>query len=224
MAPMRIGLRLAEIAPDEYNMPEVCPYEDGEGRYFKVHQHRVVKRVQDPDHDHVSARRDRCTRCGRTFRVYPRGVSGAQRSDRLKGIGVMLYVLGISYGVVEDALRVLGGEGSKSSVYRDMQAAGEAVKRLRQAQGVRQVKVAGADTTSVTCDKETVTIAVGVDVLAGEVLEIELVDAESVEAMRPFINDLVNMVEVEVLISDDQDTYKVVADELGMTTGCAAPT
>ena len=38
------------------------------------------------------------------------------------------------------------------------------------------------------------------------VLEIELVDAESVEALKPFVEDLVETFEVEVLLSDDQDS------------------
>jgi hypothetical protein len=131
----------------------------------------------------------------------------------------MLYVLGISYGGVEDALLAFGWTGSKSSVYRDVQAAGEAVRHLRQAQGKRQVQVMGADTTFVVCDREQVTIAVGVDALQGDVVEIELVDAESVEALRPFINELVETFEVEVLLSDDQDTYKVLADEAAIEHG-----
>ena len=56
------------------------------------------------------------------------------------------------YGGVEDALRAFGWAGSKSSVYRDVQAAGEAVKRLRAAQDKRKVQVAGSDTTFVICN------------------------------------------------------------------------
>jgi hypothetical protein len=65
----------------------------------------------------------------------------------------------------------------------------------------------------VTCNKEQETIGVGVDALAGDVLGIELVDAESIDALRPFVADLIAVFEVEVLLSDDQDTYKTIADE-----------
>jgi hypothetical protein len=131
----------------------------------------------------------------------------------------MLYVLGISYGGVEDVLWAFGWGGSKSSVYRDVQAAGEAVKRLRATQGDRQVKVMGADATFVVCNREQVVIAVGVDALRGDVLEIELVDAESIEGLRPFIEDLMTCFKVEVLLSDDQDTYKTIADDNAVTHG-----
>jgi transposase-like protein len=212
-------MRLPEVKADEYQLPSECRYEDCDGQYFKAHQLRCAKPVQDPDWAQVNAKRYKCLKCKRTFRVYPRGVSGAHRSERLKGIGVMLYVLGISYGGVEDALLAFGWAGSKSSVYRDVQAAGEAVRRLRQAQGQRQVQVMSTDTTFVVCDRQQVTIAVGVDALQGDVVDIELVDAESVEALRPFIEELIEIFDVEVLLSDDQDTYKVLADEAALEHG-----
>ena len=216
---MRIRMHLPRVKPDEYDMPTVCRYEDCEGEHFKLHQRHCRREIIDPDHQQVNVRRYRCLRCKRTFRVYPQGVSGTQRSDRMKGIGIMLYVLGLSYGAVEDALFALGLPGSKSSVYRDVQAAGEAVKRVRQAQGTRKVHVMGADATFVICNQEQVTIAVGVDALTNEVLDIELVDGESAEALQPFLEELQAIFEVELLLSDDQDSYKRIADDLGLTHG-----
>jgi len=216
---MRIRMQLPVVDPNEYVKPKECPFDDCRGRYFKRHQAGCAKQVLDPGHNWVSVERYQCLSCKQTFRVYPRGVSRAQRSDRLKAIGVMLYVLGLSYGGVEDALLALGWAGSKSSIYRDVQAAGEAVHRIRQACGQRKVIVAGADTTFVLCNREQVTIAVGVDALTQTALEIELVDAESVESMRPFIKELVGTFEVEVLLSDDHDSYKQIADGLAIQHG-----
>jgi hypothetical protein len=42
------------------------------------------------------------------------------RSQRLRGIGVLLYVMGLSYGRVMDVLAAFGWRGSKSSIYRDV--------------------------------------------------------------------------------------------------------
>jgi transposase-like protein len=128
----------------------------------------------------------------------------------------MLYVLGLSYGGVADALAAFGWAGSKSSVYRDVQAAGEAVTRVRQRQPVREVKVVSADATYVVCHGQQVTVAVAVDALAGDVLDIELVDSESADAMRAFLTQLQEKYGMEVLVSDDQDSYKTLADELGV--------
>lgn len=216
---MRIRMHLPRVEPDKYDMPAVCPYEACEGEHFKLHQRHCRRRVLDPDYDEVEVRRYRCLSCRRTFRVYPQGVSGKQRSDRLRGIGIMLYVLGLSYGAVADALLALGWPGSKGSAYRDVQEAGAAVQRLRRARGERTVQVVGADTTFVTCNREQVTIAVGVDVLTNDVLDIELVDSESAEALKPFLEELKELFEVEVLLSDDQASYKSVADELRLSHG-----
>ena len=125
----------------------------------------------------------------------------------------------MSYGGVEDALAAFGWAGSKSSAYRDVQAAGKSVQRIRKAQGKRKVAVAEADATFVTCNREQITIAVGVDVLTQNVLEIELVDTESADALRPFLKELVDTFEVEVLLSDDQESYKQLCDELDIKHG-----
>jgi len=211
---MRLRLRLPEIREGEYEVPQECPYGCG-GRYFALHQ-ECRKAVSDPEYAEVTVKRYRCVECGHSFRVYPQGVSHRPRSQRLRGIGVMLYVLGLSYGGVADALRAFGWQGSKSSVYRDVQAAGEAIVRLRAKAPRRHVQVVGADATYVVCQREEVTVAVAVDALAGDVLEVELLDSESVESLRPFLEQLKEQFDVEVLVSDDQDSYKVLADELGL--------
>jgi transposase-like protein len=154
--------------------------------------------------------------CEHTFRVYPTGVTHALRSQQLRGVGVLLYVLGLSYGGVVDALHALGWRGSRSSVYRDVQTAGAAVERLRAAGVNRRVRVLSADATYVRCQGQEVTIAVAVDALAGDVLDVELVDSESVAALQPWLEQLTAALGVEVLLSDDQDSYKIVADELGV--------
>lgn len=214
---MRLRLRLPEVRPDEYAIPDTCPYSCG-GRYFALHQ-RWRKAVADPDYTEVIVRRYKCLRCGRSFRVHPVGISADHRSQRLRGIGVMLYVLGLSYGGVADALAALGWAGSKSSIYRDVQAAGEAVQRLRQQQAVRRVRVASADATYVICRGAQVTVAVALDAVAGDVLEVDLVEGESVAALRPFLAQLQAAFGIEALISDDQESYKVLSDELGMEHG-----
>lgn len=210
---MRLQIRLPKVKPGEYQLPAQCPYEGCEGENYKAHQQNCKKPIADTDYGEVNARRYECLRCKRTFRVYPQGVSSAQRSDRLRGIGVMLYTLGLSYGGTADVLEALGWPGSKSSVYRDVQAAGEAVQRLRATHTERQVQVLGVDTTFVTCNRASVTIGIGVDALVGDVLTIEVVETESTEALQPFIDELIEVFEVEVLLSDDQDTYKTIADE-----------
>ncbi len=52
--------------------------------------------------------------------------------------------------------------------------------------------------------------------LSGDVLDIELVDSESADAMRAFLTQLQEEYGMEVLPSDDQDSYKTLTDELGL--------
>jgi hypothetical protein len=57
---------------------------------------------------------------------------------------------------------------------------------------------------------------VALDALAGEVLEVELVEGEAADALRTFLQRLQTEYGMEVLVSDNQDSYKVLADELGI--------
>ena len=73
---MRIQVRLPKIQPDEFELPTHCPYEGCSGDAFKPHGRKgEAKAVRDTDHEEVKARRYKCVACGRTFRVYPAGVS-----------------------------------------------------------------------------------------------------------------------------------------------------
>lgn len=211
---MRLRVRLPEVRPDEYAIPLSCPYGCG-GRYFALHD-QCHKALGDPTYREVQVRRYKCVSCRRSFRVHPTGVSQHHRSQRLRGIGVLLYVLGLSYGGVADALDAFGWQGSRSTIYRDVQAAGEAVMRVRRQQPRRKVQVVSADATYVLCRGAEVTVAVALDALAGELLEVELVEGESADALRAFLQRLQTEYDMEVLVSDDQDSYKVLADELGV--------
>jgi hypothetical protein len=104
---MRLSLILPPVQPAVYPVVETCPYAGCGGRQFQ-HWQTVPKPLRDTQVHEVVAQRSRCVRCGRTFRVYPAGVSHDQSSARLKGVAVMFYVLGMSYGAVATALAALG--------------------------------------------------------------------------------------------------------------------
>ena len=78
---MRLQVRLPNIHPDEYELPEQCPYEGCPAHTLKPHgQTGEAKTVRDTDHDEVKTHRYRCAACGRTFRVSPNGVSNLSRA------------------------------------------------------------------------------------------------------------------------------------------------
>ncbi len=122
---MRIQVNLPQVKPEVYELPETCPHGCG-GADFRPHGRQGERKLlRDTQYTEVRAYRYKCARCGRTFRVYPQGVSaGAQQSQRLKGMTVLLYVLGLSYGAVEDFTNALGCGLGKTMTYHNVQAAG----------------------------------------------------------------------------------------------------
>jgi len=96
---MRLQLILPVVKPKEFKPPERCANPKCKREHFIPFQ-EVRKNLRDTVYEQVTAWRYRCTSCGCTFRVYPAGVQAAHVSQRLKGMAVMLYLLGLSYGAV----------------------------------------------------------------------------------------------------------------------------
>lgn len=221
---MRLNVRISPVEPGVYELPKRCPYPDCGGKHFQQHQDHCAKAIRDPKHEAVEAQRYRCLRCGRTFRVYPKGVSQAQQSDALRAFSVLLYVLGLSYGAVSDVLDALQTLLDKSlflgktTVYRNVQASGQKTRHLRRTwlQQGRRIRVIGADLTRVQCKGESLVIGVVVDDLKGIELSIDILDDETAETLVAWLRQTAGLVGAEVLVSDDADTLKTAADELGL--------
>lgn len=215
---MRIQVQLPRVQPGEYEAPKECPYGCG-GRHFKPHgQKGEAKPMRDLRHAGVKSWRRKCTKCGRTFRVYPRGVSRATQSDHLKAMSVLLYVLGLSYGAVADFLSALGVALGKTTVYRNVQAAGVKSRERQQHEVACGGKkpVMGTDATYVKVKGAQVGVQVVVDDASGDLLGLDIVVSENTEAVLAVVRAVAQQVDAEVLVSDDLDTYKEVADGLGM--------
>jgi transposase-like protein len=216
---MRISVRLPRVEPNKYEEPRRCPYSGCEGQYFVPHGVKGEQKVlRDLRQEEVKSYRWRCLRCRRTFRVYPRGESQAQQTDRLKGITVLLYVLGLSYGAVSDLMVAMDCAVSKTTVYNNVQAAGRKARRRQRSTVVRGGKhaVVGSDGTYVKVQGEQVGIQVVVDDASGELLGLDIIVSENQEEVLRVVREVIDEVEAEVLESDDLDVYKNVADELGL--------
>jgi len=213
---MRIRARIPEVEIAVMEEPEVCPYEECQGRYFKPHQGEYRKAVRDTKLEEVWVYRRKCLRCDRTHRVYPKGVkANQQQTDRMKGVSILFYILGMSYRGVEDMLTALGFYLSHSTVYRNMQEAGVQVRQLksnRLKQGKLKINVVGGDLTYVECQGEQATIGVAIDIEQGILLNIELLENEEADTIEAWLKPLLGSVGAEVLLSDDQDAFKQSAD------------
>jgi transposase-like protein len=145
-------------------------------------------------------------------------VNQAQTSLRVKGLAVLLYLLGLSYGAVSLALEALGTYLCKSSVYEAVQLAAERVpglKRERVFEGLKTPAL-GGDLTSVKVNGHWLTLGLTVDDLSGLVLTINDLDGEDAETLQAWMAPIAEAVEAEILVTDDADALKSVADELGL--------
>ncbi len=223
---MHLSVRLPKVEPDSIPAPVTCPLRVGKrksrlcaGRHFKLHQVKCDKPLRDLRHAHVDAQRYRCLKCQRTFRVYPSGVSAAQQSNALKALSVLLYVLGLSYQGVSDLLDALGQPISKTTAYHNVQAAGAQAIALRQAWlkgSCGTVQALGIDFTHVKRLGQDVIVAVATSILTGAALDFDIIDDESAQTIQVWVRDLCQNLQVEVLVTDDADALKTVADELGL--------
>ena len=137
---------------------------------------------------------------------------------RVKGLAVLLYLLGLSYGAVALALTGLGVALGKTSVYLAVQAAAERVAGLRRRgvfEAVRSCAL-GSDVTSVRCRGQWLALGLTVDALSGLVLTVDGLAGEEAETLREWITPLAEEVGATVLVTDDADGFKWVADELGL--------
>lgn len=216
---MRIKARLPQVKPHAYDEPRQCPYEGCSGHHFKPHGRKgEEKSILDPQYGQVTAYRYKCLKCGRTFRNYPHGVSQAQQSDRVKGMSVLLYVLGLSYGAVEDFMEAIGVAICRTTVYNNVQEAGIASRHLQREELEEGGKrpVIGTDGTYVKVKGQEVCIQVAVDDGSGELLGLNVITSESSEEVLELVEDVGEKVGADVLVSDDLDAYKESAEETGM--------
>jgi transposase-like protein len=223
---MHLRVRLPKVEPLHIEPPTRCPLPNPKqpkrkcsGAQFKEHEWNCEKPVRDTQYTRVTVRRYRCLKCNRTFRVYPTGISHLQQSDTLKGLSVLLYILGLSYQGTSDLLDTLGFFLSKTTVYRNVQAAGHQAIQLRQEwlqHQAGQVPVLSADFTHVKCNGHQRIVAVATAVLTGRPITLDLLETEKTLHVQQWLEETAKMLGAEILVTDDADGLKLVADELGL--------
>ncbi len=214
---MRLHLLLAKVKPEQITPPTRCVDPTCPSHKFRVHQ-PVTKALRDTVYHQVQVLRYQCLKCKRTFRVYPPGVTGAQTSLRVKGLAVMLYLLGLSYGATSLALEALGVAMCRSRVYDAVQEAASRVpglKREQVFQGLRTPAL-GADLTTVKVKGEWLPLGITVDAVSGLTLSVDALSAQDIEALKQWVEPIAQSVGAQVLVTDDADGFKTVADEIGV--------
>lgn len=212
---MRLRIRVPTVDPAEYESPpERCP---ACGNKTWQSHGWPGKAIRDTREDRVLAHRIQCTACHTTMRVYPRGVTRRKQSERVRGLSIMLWLLGLSYRAVMDVLTALGCRMSYTMVYDNVQKAGEKVRRLKERRlSGRRVRVLAADCTHVQVKGEDTILLHLADGETGLCLAIDIVPGEDAESLREAIEEIAGAVGAEVLLTDDADPFKDVGDELGL--------
>ena len=215
---MRLLVIPPPVQPEVFPDPSGCPAA-GCGSPHVAFRQAVRKPLRDTQLPEVVAHRYQCARCRRTFRHYPVGVSHDQTSARLKGMAVLFYVLGMSYGAVAIALGALGCPLSKVAVYNAVQEAGAAVAGLRREavrRGGGRVMGLGVDLTSVRCGGQWLTVGVSVDAVRGTALSIDVLPSADAATLTAWVTELADAIGAEIVVTDDADPFKTAADASGL--------
>jgi transposase-like protein len=214
---MRLHLLLAKVEPEQITTPTHCVDPECSSQKFRLHQ-PVKKALRDTVYHEVQVSRYQCLKCKRTFRVYPPGVTAAQTSLRVKGLAVMLYLLGLSYGATSLALQALGVSMCRSRVYDAVQEAASRISDLKREQVFQglHTPALGADLTTVKVKGQWLPLGITVDAISGLTLSVDALSAQDIEALKQWIEPIAHSVEAQVLVTDDADGFKTVADEIGV--------
>lgn len=202
-----IVLQLLKVKRTNSIRPHQCPYCKGE-TFQRWGQ--VQKGLKDTKVRTAQVYRYRCNHCKRTFRHYPEGISRAGQSLRMKQLAVIMWSLGLSYRGVEAVLSAFGVSLSRMSSWRDVQAAGEALRGRLQWKMARVVGVDGAWLHGKG-------ILVAVDLGAGELLSIGEIDEKDPGKVKRWLRELKQRHQISALVTDDLATYKELADDLELT-------
>lgn len=203
-------LQIPEVKVCEASRPQKCPKCKGET--FRRWGGRIRK-VRDPRVREVVVYRYQCCTCRHTFRHYPSGVDQAQQTQRMRALAAMGWILGMSYRGGSHYLRGFGVVLGRMSIWRDVQ---EQAKGLEKERRWKPVRVLGVDGAYVRGWGETQAVLVAVDMGSGEPVTVGYVDEKDPQAVKRFLEPLMQRLGVSVVVTDDLFSYKQVADQLGL--------
>jgi len=203
-------LHIPEVKYIRAERPNRCPYCSGET--FQ-RWGGTGKKVRDSRLSEVWVYRYRCCLCRKTFRHYPEGVGRASQTERMKVLAAMGWILGMSYRGVVALYGAFGVKIGRMSAWRDVQGHAKQLERDRHWQPVR---VMGLDGAYVRGWGKTQAVLVAVDMGTGQPVTVGYVDEKDPQAVKRFLEPLVQRLGVSVIVSDDLLSYRIVADRLGL--------
>ena len=181
------------------------------GRIHSAVRHR---RISDPKARSVPQRRMKCAYCGATWTLRGDGVgANRQRSDRLRLIGVVLYMFGLSYRNAAKFLAMLEWAGSKSAVERDVAEAGQAARGYHERAPRVRVRVLGTDGTGAAMAGRSSGMVFFVDIEGDRLLLVEPLRETDARAVRRHVARVMAHVGAEELRTDEHSVYEGIVSE-----------
>ena len=203
-----VVLKLPDVKRKTEERPRQCRYCGGET--FQ-RWGNVSKPVKDVHIRQVKVYRYRCCGCQRTFRHYPEGNTRADQTERLRLLAVLLWTLGLSHRASSWILSGLKVLVSHMTVWRDVQGTAQQTKKRNQ---WKPVRVLGLDGAYVLGWGEKQPVLVAVDMGTGEPLAVGYINEYNPQAVRRWLEPLVQQHGVTVIVTDDLSSYKIVAEKL----------
>jgi hypothetical protein len=80
----------------------------------------------------------------------------------------------------------------------------------------RRTPALGSDVTSVKVKGQGYPLGIAVDAVSGIVLSVDGLTGEDAATLKEWLQPVAEAVGAEILVSDDADAFKEVADELGV--------
>jgi len=165
--------------------------------------------IRDIRVQRVPQRRMKCPYCQTTWTLRSEGVEpGRQRSQRLRGMGVLLYMLGLSYRHVEAFLPCLDCPTGKSTVERDVAEAGRKAQSLHQDAPRLRVRVLGVDGTGAAMAGRNAGALFYVDIDGRRLLGVDLLAETDAAKVRRHVAKVMAAVGAEELRTDEHSVYR----------------
>lgn len=203
-----VVLKLPNVKRKREERPKRCPY--CAGNTFQ-RWGQVNKPVKDVRVRNVKVYRYRCCHCKGTFRHYPEGNSKADQTERLQVFAILLWTLGLSHRASRLILSGLEVCVSHMTIWRDVQEAAQKIKKHHQ---WKPVRILGLDGANVLGWGEKRAVLVAVDLGTGEPLAVGYVNESDPQAVRRWLEPLVQRHGITVIVTDDLFSYKIVAEKL----------
>jgi transposase-like protein len=203
-----VVLKLPNVKRKTENRPRKCRY--CEGNTFQ-RWGQVNKPVKDVRVRNVKVYRYRCCHCQRTFRDYPEGNTSADQTERLRAFAVLLWTLGLSHRASSLILSGVQAMVSFMTIWRDVQAEAQKVKRRNE---WKRVRVLGLDGAYVLGWGEKQPVLVAVDLGTGEPITVGYINEYDPQAIIRWLRPLVQQHGISVIVTDDLSSYKIVAEKM----------